>query len=64
MHSHASSSRSGALLVAYIMRTHEKSAVDAAAAIVPKWSALWPNETFVQQLIAYEGDLQRERLQL
>ena len=44
-------------MIAYIMKTQNKTVVEAVNEIRPKWDACWPNNSFVDQLIAYEKEL-------
>jgi hypothetical protein len=57
IHCQASLSRSVVFILAYMMRTHGCSAAEAVRMMKPKWDAVWPNDTFVNQLIAYEAEL-------
>ena len=57
VHCHASLSRSVAFILAYLMEQQGLTAVEAVQAMQPKWSAVWPNDTFAAQLIEYEKEL-------
>ena len=57
VHCHASLSRSVAFVLAYLMKTRSLTAAEAAALMKEKWTAVWPNDTFVLQLLKYEDDL-------
>lgn len=57
IHCHASLSRSVAFILAYVMKTEKVSAIEAAKRMKKKWSAVWPNDTFVKQLLDYEQEL-------
>merc|ERR1711879_265623 len=57
VHCYASLSRSVAFILAYIMKTQRVTVVEAARQMKQKWSATWPNDTFVEQLLQYEKEL-------
>ena len=57
VHCLASLSRSVAFILAYLMKSRGMTAVEAAAFMKPKWDATWPADTFVEQLIEYEAEL-------
>jgi len=57
VHCHASISRSVAFIVAYIVRTHGRTAVDVMEEMKQQWDATWPCDRFVMQLIEYENEL-------
>ena len=57
VHCHASISRSAAFIVAHIMRTQRRTALDVIKEMKGKWDATWPCDLFVMQLIQYEKDL-------
>lgn len=57
VHCYASLSRSVCLIIAYIMEELKLSAVDATQFMKSKWSASWPNDSFVFQLISFEKEL-------
>lgn len=57
VHCHASISRSAVFIIAYLMKHHKMSAVDAAKYMKTKWDATWPCDRFSYQLIEYEKEL-------
>ena len=62
VHCHASLSRSVAFILAHMMKTQYLTAAEAAKAMKGKWDAVWPNDTFVTQLLKYEDDLEGSRI--
>jgi len=57
VHCYASLSRSVAFIMAYMMKTEKLTVVEAAKQMKEKWDAVWPNDSFVAQLIEYESEL-------
>lgn len=57
VHCYASLSRSVAFILAYMMKTQKITVVEAARQMKTKWSATWPNDSFVEQLLEYEKEL-------
>merc|ERR1711879_192386 len=57
VHCHASLSRSVAFILAYKMKTQRLTVVEAAKEMKMKWGAVWPNDSFVEQLLEYEKEL-------
>jgi protein-tyrosine phosphatase len=57
VHCHASLSRSAAFILAYLMKTEKLSAVEAVKKMKGQWDAVWPNDTFVKQLVEYEKEI-------
>merc|ERR1711920_977163 len=57
VHCYASLSRSVAFILAYMMKTQRITVVEAAKEMKKKWSAVWPNDAFVNQLIEYVKEL-------
>jgi len=60
IHCHASLSRSVVFILAYLMRSKAITAIEAVHIMKPKWDAVWPNDSFVKQLIEYEAHLADE----
>jgi protein-tyrosine phosphatase len=58
IHCMASLSRSVAFILAYLMETQKLSLVEATSFMKKKWDAVWPNDSFVFQLIDFEKELQ------
>lgn len=54
VHCAASISRSAVFLLAYIMKDQACTLAQAIAILKPKWDATWPNDAFVEQLLAFE----------
>lgn len=57
VHCYASISRSVAFILAYMMRTQRMTVVEAAKQMKMQWDAVWPNDSFVEQLLEYEREL-------
>jgi len=57
VHCHASLSRSCAFILAYMMKKQSIPLSEAIEQMRKKWSATWPNDCFVEQLLQYEKDL-------
>lgn len=57
VHCYASLSRSAAFILAYMMKDQKISLVEAVKQMRQKWDATWPNDSFVEQLLAYEKEL-------
>ena len=57
VHCAASISRSAVFLLAYIMKDQGCTLAQAIAIMKPKWNATWPNDHFVEQLLAFEKTL-------
>jgi hypothetical protein len=50
VHCKASLSRSAVFCLAYLMKHHSMSAVEAAKFMKPKWDATWPCDRFAFQV--------------
>ena len=57
VHCAASISRSAVFLLGYIMKDQGVSLAQAVQILKAKWEAAWPNDQFIQQLLAYEKRL-------
>ena len=54
VHCAASISRSAVFLLGYLIKSEGLTLAQATKFLKEKWGATWPNDSFVQQLIAYE----------
>jgi len=54
-------SRSATIVLAYLMKYHHNTLKEAYSYLVEKRPQIWPNESFLLQLIRYENDLIQSR---
>lgn len=57
-HCAAGISRSSTMVISYLMAAHSMSLLEAFALCYHHRRVIWPNRSFMQQLIAYERVLQ------
>jgi protein-tyrosine phosphatase len=57
VHCVASVSRGPVFIIAYLMQFHHLAAYEAATLLKTVWDAVWPNDAFVRQLLAFEYEL-------
>ncbi len=57
VHCVASISRGPVFVIAYLMQYHHLAAYEAATLVKNVWDAVWPNDAFVRQLLAFEYEL-------
>ena len=57
VHCKASLSRSPALILAYLMKYHNMTLMDAGRLLKSKWDAPWPCDRFSYDLVVYERQL-------
>ena len=59
VHCKASLSRAPALILAYLMKYHGMSLMEAGKLLKSKWDATWPCDRFAYDLVIYERELKR-----
>lgn len=62
VHCFAGVSRSGAMVIAYVMKTQKKSFIEAMAYVQQKRKVVTPNVGFCKQLKKYEEELKNNNL--
>jgi Dual specificity phosphatase, catalytic domain len=61
VHCKASLSRSPALILAYLMKYHNMSLMEAGRLLKSKWDATWPCDRFSYDLVIYERELAKNK---